>query len=79
LPRTHHHICIFDTNPGGSGYSNQLIKTDLMKRIIEAAEKTLKEAKAHNSNDMLLDKFTIRYLRYINVDVALEWIKKALA
>lgn len=72
-------ICIFDTNPGGSGYSNQLIRTDLMKRIIKAAEEALQEAKAHNSNDMLLDKFTIRYLRYINVDITLEWLKKALA
>ena len=68
------HICIFDTNPGGAGYANQLRKLDLMLDVIKRSKQLLTEAKAKKSNDMLLDKFTLRYLRYIDIDAALEWI-----
>jgi DEAD/DEAH box helicase domain-containing protein len=68
------HICIFDTNPGGSGYANQLIKPDLMKKVILAARVVLEDAKRQRSVDMLLDKFTVRYLRYIDVNAALNWV-----
>ena len=70
------HICIFDTNPGGAGYSNQLSKVHLMKEVIAASKKLLQEAKDNHSKDLLLDKFTIRYLNHINIDAALKWIEE---
>ncbi|MCF0187636.1 MAG: DEAD/DEAH box helicase, partial [Bacteroidaceae bacterium] len=74
------HLCIFDTNPGGAGYSNQLTQLDgddkpvTMIRVLEVAKKMLLQAKAKKSKDMLLDKFTLRYLKYIDIDKALQWI-----
>ncbi len=68
------HICIFDTNPGGAGYSNQISKILIMKDVISAAEDLLKQAKERQSKDMLLDKFTLRYVKYLDIDAALDWI-----
>ena len=31
------HICIFDTNPGGAGYSNQLAQIEVMTEVIRAS------------------------------------------
>ncbi len=70
------HICIFDTNPGGAGYANQLAKRDVSKQVLIAAESLLREAKEHNSKDMLLDKFTLRYLKYVDIDAALSWVQQ---
>ena len=68
------HLCIFDCNPGGAGYSNQMANPDVMKQVIEASRKLLTEAKEHQSKDMLLDKFTLRFAKYIDVSAALAWI-----
>lgn len=68
------HICVFDTNPGGAGYANQLRKIDLMESVITRSRTILEEASRKRSKDMLLDKFTLRYLRYIDIDAALAWI-----
>lgn len=70
------HICIFDTNPGGAGYANQLKKLPIMLKVIDKAEGLLREAKQKKSNDILLDKYTIRHLRYIDVEAALVWIQE---
>ena len=71
------HICVFDTNPGGAGYANQLRKTSgLFTDVLARAEKLLLDAKAKKSNDMLLDKYTLRYLRYLDVDAALNWLEE---
>lgn len=70
------HLCIFDTNPGGAGYSNQLSKILVMKDVISAAEELLTQAKERMSKDMLLDKFTLRFIKYVDIDAALEWIKE---
>lgn len=71
------HICIFDTNPGGAGYSNQLRRTNgLMDKVISKSQQILSEAKSKHSKDILLDKFTLRYLRYIDIDAALNWIEE---
>lgn len=70
------HICIFDTNPGGAGYSNQLANMQLMKDVVKGAQNMLQEAHDNNSADMLVDKMTIRYLKKINVLSALSWIKE---
>ena len=68
------HICVFDTNPGGAGYANQLKKVELMESVINRSKIILEEASRKRSKDMLLDKFTLRYLRYIDIDAALSWI-----
>ena len=68
------HLCIFDTNPGGSGYSIKLHDNQTMLDVIAGAKKLLEKAKAKDSKDMLLDKFTLRFLKYIDIDGALEWI-----
>lgn len=68
------HICVFDTNPGGAGYANQLRKVELMESVINRSKTILEEALRKRSKDMLLDKFTLRYLRYIDIDAALAWI-----
>lgn len=69
------HICIFDTNPGGAGYANQMSKMVIMKDVLTTSEDMLQQAKSHSSKDMLLDKHTLRYSKYIDIDAALEWIK----
>jgi hypothetical protein len=68
------HLCIFDTNPGGAGYANQMTSVPLMKEIINAAKAMLLDAKARNSKDLLLNKFTLRYIEKLDIDLALSWI-----
>ena len=70
------HICIFDTNPGGAGYANQLSNIQLMMDVVKASKKILQQAKERDSKDMLLDKFTLRFLKFIDIDGALAWIKE---
>ena len=70
------HLCIFDCNPGGAGYANQLANISIMKEVISASKQLLLEAKAKKSKDMLLDKFTIRYAKYIDIQAALDWIQE---
>ena len=68
------HLCIFDTNPGGAGYSNQLVKPGIMKQVLSKSKEMLEIAKAKESKDYLLDKFTIRFINYVNIQAALDWI-----
>ena len=68
------HLCIFDTNPGGAGYANQLANISIMEEVITASKVLLETAKRKNSKDMLLDKFTLRFMKYLDIDAALEWI-----
>lgn len=70
------HLCIFDTNPGGAGYSNQLVKPGMMDKVLAKAEKILNIAKEKNSKEYLLDKFTLRFIRYVNIQAALDWIEE---
>lgn len=70
------HLCVFDCNPGGAGYSNQMANFDVMKDVIKASKAILQEAKEKKSKDMLLDKFTLRYIKYVDVDAALDWIEE---
>lgn len=67
------HICIFDTNPGGAGYSNQLKTPEIMEQVLKASEDILLRADTRQSKDLLLDKFTLRFIKYIDVKKALEW------
>ena len=68
------HLCIFDCNPGGAGYANQMANIQVMKEVIKATKRLLTEARDRNSKDMLLDKFTLRFANYIDIDKALDWI-----
>jgi hypothetical protein len=70
------HICIFDTNPGGAGYSNQLTSPDIMRAVLTASKALLENAENKKSKDMLLDKFTLRYYKYIDLKAALDWFKE---
>lgn len=67
------HLCIFDTNPGGSGYSNQLGGANsIMDIIIDRSEELLSSIQ---SKDEILDKFSLRYLDKVDVEKALKWIR----
>lgn len=68
------HLCIFDCNPGGAGYANQMANIQVMKDVVKASKTVLEEARKNNSKDMLLDKFTLRYVNYLDIDAALNWI-----
>lgn len=70
------HLCIFDTNPGGAGYSIKLHDNQTMLDVIAGAKKLLEKAQAKDSKDMLLDKFTLRFLKDIDIEGALAWIKE---
>lgn len=70
------HICIFDTNPGGAGYALQMTSVPLMKDIIESSKGMLLAAKAAKTKDALLDKYTLRYMRYVDIQAALDWIQE---
>lgn len=68
------HLCIFDTNPGGAGYSNQLVKPGMMDKVLKKSKELLEIAQKKNSKEFLLDKFTLRFIRYVNIQAALNWI-----
>jgi len=70
------HLCIFDCNPGGAGYSNQMANISIMMEVIKASKKLLIEARDRKSKDMLLDKYTLRYLKYLDIDAAIHWIEE---
>lgn len=70
------HICIFDTNPGGAGYSNQLAEMEMMKIVIRYSASILQTAERSKSKDMLLDKFTMHYLEDIDIASAIRWIEE---
>lgn len=70
------HICIFDTNPGGAGYSNQLADMDLMRDVIDHSLNILLAADKAKSKDMLLDKFSLHYLEELDIPGAIQWIEE---
>jgi DEAD/DEAH box helicase domain-containing protein len=68
------HICIFDANPGGSGYSNQLSAMDLLKTIIERSYVIIEAAEKSRNKEALIDRFTLHYVNYIDIQAAKDWI-----
>lgn len=66
------HLCIYDTNPGGSGYSNKLASIPELEHIIDMSITKLQEAK---SKDELLDKFTLKYIDELDIEGAKKWLK----
>lgn len=73
------HICIFDTNPGGSGYSNQLAAMDLLKSVIERSRLIIDDAEKSGNKEVLIDKFTLHYANYIDIQAAKAWIEEERA
>lgn len=70
------HICVFDTNPGGSGYSNQLSAIDMLKAVIDRSYTILDAAERTGNKDALIDKFTLHYINYIDISAAKAWIEE---
>ena len=72
------HICIFDTNPGGSGYANQLDAIDVMKSVIDRSAKTIEVAEKTSSKDALIDRYSLHYINLIDIFAAKEWITEEI-
>ncbi len=70
------HLCIFDSNPGGSGYANQLANRLTMQEVLNRSKNELHKV---TSKDALLDKFTLRYLEKLDIDGAKNWLDAAIA
>jgi hypothetical protein len=66
------HLCIYDSNPGGSGYSNKLASIPELEHIIDMSLDRLNSAK---SKDELLDKFTLKFIDNLDIDGAKKWLK----
>ena len=73
------HICIFDANPGGSGYSNQLAAMDMLKSVIERSRSILEAAEKSGNKEALIDKFTLHYVNRIDIQAAKAWIEEERA
>lgn len=73
------HIVIFDTNPGGAGYSNKLALHDIFKEVVKRAYAILIDGITRNSVDFLLDPFTLHYLPNIDLLQARKWIEAELS
>lgn len=69
-------LCIFDTNPGGSGYSNKLSESEIRRAVFAKSQEMLDSI--HEKED-LLDKFTVRYLNNLDIPAASEWLEVELA
>ena len=70
------HICIFDANPGGSGYSNQLAEMDLLKSVIEHSSNILNAAEVSGNREALIDRFTLHYVNNLDIKAAKAWIEE---
>ena len=46
----------------------------MMGKVLEKSKALLNIAKEKNSKEFLLDKFTLRFMRYVNIEAALGWI-----
>ncbi len=48
----------------------------LMTAVLSASKTILEHAESKKSKDLLLDKFTLRYYKYIDLKAALDWFKE---
>lgn len=65
-------LCIYDTNPGGSGYSNKLADPQMFRQVVEGSAIFINGI---SSKDDLLDKYTLQHLNDIDVDWAARWLE----
>ncbi|MCC8037177.1 MAG: DEAD/DEAH box helicase [Bacteroidales bacterium] len=68
----HGSICIYDTNQGGSGYSNNLGNPEFLDNVLDRVHGMLANC---SSKEELLDRFTLRYVDDLDIDGALDWVK----
>ncbi len=68
------HLCLFDTNPGGAGYSNQLANVAVMEEVLIRAKSILEAGR--ESVDKLLDRNTLRFAKYMDAQAAIDWIEE---
>ncbi len=68
------HLCLFDTNPGGAGYANQLADVAVMGEVLARAKSIL--GAGEESVDNLLDRNTLRFAKYMDVQAAIDWINE---
>lgn len=71
------HICVFDVNPGGSGYANQLSEMDLLKKVIRRAKAILENAKG--DKEAIIDRNTLYSVNNLNLQLAKDWIDEELS
>jgi len=69
-------ICIFDTNPGGSGYSKRLSDLEVLNIIIDRAYELCCSIK---TKEDILDRYTMRYRDDINVKETTQWLSDEIA
>lgn len=67
------HLCIYDTNPGGSGYSNKLASIIEMENIIDLSLEKLNQENL--AKDQILEKFTMKYIDEIDIEATKEWLE----
>ena len=72
------HICVFDTNPGGSGYANQLARIELFKDVLKSANDMICKAELIGK-DVLIDRYTLAYANRIDISAAKNWIEEEFA
>ena len=72
------HICVFDTNPGGSGYANQLARIELFKDVLKSANNMICKAESIGK-DVLIDRYTLAYANRIDISAAKDWIEEEFA
>lgn len=68
------HVCIFDTNPGGAGYSNQLKREDLLLRVLDGARNLLRLVKESGTMDAILERSVMRHYDKLDIAAAEGWL-----
>lgn len=69
------HICVFDTNPGGSGYANQLVQMDILNSVVKKAHKSLASGQI-STRESLIDRSTLHYINKLDIAGALKWLQE---
>ena len=70
------HICVFDVNPGGSGYANQLSEMDRLKKIIKKSQSIL--AAANGNKEAIIDRNSLYSLNYLDLEAAAAWLQEEI-
>lgn len=70
------HIVIFDTNPGGAGYSLKLANTAVLQQVLSLAKGYVN--RNITTPDRLVDKYTVRYLPELDVVGCYKWLENQL-
>lgn len=65
------HICIYDTNPGGSGYAKRLGNAAVLNEVIDRSYALLKGIK---DIEELLDRYSLRYKEELDIEKAIKWL-----